>query len=64
MLSKVNFLNELVFISHNSFKQNDSISKQLRLYVSFLLINANLTTLGGEAYLIGLVNKNVEKIIN
>lgn len=63
-MSKVNFLNELVFISENSFKQNIYVAKKLRLYVSSLLIKKNLTTLGGEAYLIGLVNKNVEKIIN
>jgi hypothetical protein len=64
MFSKVNFLNEFVFISHNSFKQNKSIAKKLRLYVNFLLIKTNLTTIGGEAYLIGIINKNVEKIIN
>lgn len=59
-----NFLNEKVFISDNSFKQDKIVAKKLRLYVNSLLINKNLTCIGGEAYLLGMVNKNIQDIIN
>lgn len=56
-----------IFISHESFKQNNSISKHLRFYVNELIeqhFNKNiryLVCIGGESYLYGLCNK---KIIN
>lgn len=59
-----NFLNNKVFISDNSFKQDKIVAKKLRLYVNSLLIKKNLTCIGGEGYLLGMVNKNVKDIIN
>lgn len=56
------FNNELVFISDNSFKQNNQIAKRLRKYVNFQIDNSNITTIGGESYLFGLTNKKVTHI--
>jgi hypothetical protein len=57
-----------VFISYNSFKQNNKISKELRFYTIEILEamnlkkNNNLVCIGGESYLYGLTNNNYLKI--
>lgn len=63
------FNNKIVFISLNSFKQNPKIKKELNKYVDFLLNELTkkiyyLVCIGGESYLYGLCNKNIDKIFH
>lgn len=56
-----------VFISKNSFQQNNIIAKDLRFYViNFLetLNHKDLITIGGESYLYGLISSKFNYIIN
>ena len=59
-----NFNNQLVFISDSSFKQNESVAKNIRKYVSKNIDCDSITTIGGEAYLIGLTNNKIKTITN
>lgn len=54
-----NFMNNIIFISPNSFQQNHRIlSNDIRRYVSSIINDKqNLMTIGGESYIYGLVNK-------
>lgn len=56
------FNNEAVFISENSFKQNNKIAVSLRKYVDSQINYSNITAIGGESYLYGLTNKQVSHI--
>ena len=56
------FNNESVFISKNSFKQNSQIAKQLRKYVDTHINYSNISAIGGESYLYGLINKKITHI--
>lgn len=58
------FNKQYVFISNNSFKQRQEVAKHIRKYVNGIIKYDNITTIGGEAYLIGLTNQEVKKIIN
>ena len=58
------FNNQLVFISNNSFKQNKSVDKDIRKYINESITFNSITTIGGEAYLIGLTNNKIKNIIN
>lgn len=61
------FNNQIVFISNNSFKQNKSLANIIRRYINEninLYKAENITTIGGEAYLIGLTNNKIKGIIN
>ena len=52
---------QLVFISDNSFKQREEIAINIRKYIDNIIKHDNITTIGGEAYLIGLTNNKVKK---
>lgn len=58
------FNNQVVFISDNSFKQNKSVAKDIRKYVNENINYKNITTIGGESYLIGLTNNKIINVIN
>jgi hypothetical protein len=58
------FNKQIVFISNNSFKQRQEVAKDIRKYVNKLIKYDNITTIGGEAYLIGLTNQVVRDVIN
>lgn len=51
-------------MSNNSFKQNKLISKELRFDVSNELNMDYLVALGGESYIFGLINNNINNIIH
>lgn len=63
MFKKINFNDNVVFISKWSFLQNKNLCKNIRKYVINLLNTENLVCIGGEAYLIGLVS-NITEITN
>jgi hypothetical protein len=67
IIPSYNFNNQIVFISNDSFKQNKSLANIIRINVNEIInlyqVN-NITTIGGEAYLIGLTNNNIINIIN
>lgn len=65
MLTKFN--NHFVFISDKSFKQNKIVEKELRFDVKLELLNNNynnIVSIGGEAYLFGLTNDDIGRVIN
>jgi hypothetical protein len=56
-----------IYISNKSFKQNIYISKDIQFYINDLLFNLKLKKLiciGGESYLYGLCNDNINKIVH
>ena len=56
-----------IYISNNSFKQNIYISRDIQFYIKDLLFYIKLKKLiciGGESYLYGLCNDNINKIIH
>ena len=67
IIPSYNFNNQIVYISNESFKQNKSLAKIIRIYINEhinLHKVLNITTIGGEAYLFGLTNNNIKNIIN
>lgn len=56
-----------IYISNNSFKQNIYISKDIQFHIKDLLYDIKLNKLiciGGESYLYGLCNDDINKIIH
>lgn len=57
------FLNQDVYISANSFKQNESVKKPLRMYVNSELYGyTSITAIGGESYLYGIANIDIKNV--
>jgi hypothetical protein len=58
----IKFNNEYIFISIGSFQQNKLIAKSLRQYVKSYIYDKNIVCIGGESYMYGLTNMNVNYI--
>lgn len=61
------FNGNIVFISKDSFIQNQIIKKDLRKYIKLILDNQfqnNIVSIGGESYLFGITSKNIIYITN
>ncbi len=70
---KYEYYNKIVYISDTSFKQNVNISKNINKEIKILIneiikkINkntCNITCIGGEAYILSMLNNNVSFIYN
>lgn len=60
----VKFNNNYIHMSKFSFKQNDKISKELRFDISNEINLDYIVAIGGESYIFGLINDNINNIVH
>jgi hypothetical protein len=60
----IKFNNKEIYMSKLSFQQNNKICKELRFDVSNEINQDYMVSIGGESYLFGLTNKNIQNIIH